>query len=81
MAGDDANPPLPLGSVMFNELEIIGSHGIQAHEYGKVLDMILAGKLDPRLLTGKKIALEEAATELKAMGDFHNVGVTVIDRF
>lgn len=81
MAGDDSAPPIPMGQVMFNELEILGSHGMQAHEYNKVLDMIVAGTLNPKLLIRKTIALEDAAAELNAMGDFRNVGVTVIDRF
>ena len=81
MAPEDKEPPLPMGPVMFNELEIVGSHGIQAYEYGKVLDLITGGRLDPQKLIGKTVSLEESIAELEAMGEFRNVGVTVIDRF
>jgi alcohol dehydrogenase len=81
MAAEDKDPPLPMGQVMFNELEIIGSHGMQAYEYHRVLDMITGGKLDPKKLIGKTVSLEESIAELVAMCDFQCVGVTVIDRF
>ena len=81
MAAEHKDPPIPMGQVMFNELEIVGSHGIQAYEYGRVLDLITGGKLDPKKLIGKTIPLEEAVAELVSMGDFHSLGITVIDRF
>ena len=47
MAGDDYHPGLPMELVIANELEIVGSHGMQAYEYEKMLAMISAGRLDP----------------------------------
>ena len=40
MTGKDALPQIPMGSVISKELEIIGSHGMQAHQYPAMLDLI-----------------------------------------
>jgi alcohol dehydrogenase len=81
LAGDDFRPPLPTEQVIARELEIIGSHGMQAYRYGEMLDLITEGKLDPQRLIGKTVALEDAPSVLQAMGDYGAVGITVIDRF
>ena len=77
----EANPKLPMHEVISKELEILGSHGMPAHRYGAMLDMIVAGKLEPARLIGKTVSLEEAGAELEAMGRFAQQGVTVIDAF
>ena len=81
LAGDDFRPRLPMERVIGWELEILGSHGMQAFKYKDMLDLITSGKLEPQRLIGKTIALEEAPAELEAMTDFGSVGITVIDRF
>lgn len=81
MMGDDRRPPLPMDRVIADELEILGSHGIQAHRYAEILAMIRAGELRPDLLVGSTISLEDALVELPQMNNFTGTGVTVIDRF
>ena len=81
MVGDARHPALPMDRVIANELEILGSHGIQAHRYAPLLDMIRTGKLRPDRLVGNTIRLEEAVVELQRMSDFGGTGITVIDRF
>ena len=81
MAGPDADPPIPMGVVIANELELIGSHGMQAFEYGRMLSMIEAGTLNPSMLISDRITLTEAASLLPGMHEFPGTGVTVIDRF
>jgi alcohol dehydrogenase len=81
MTGDARKPHLPMDRVLADELEILGSHGIQAHRYPELLEMIRTGELKPDLLIGKTISLENAATELPEMNNFASTGVTVIDRF
>lgn len=81
MVGDDRRPNLPMDRVIADELEILGSHGIQAHRYAELLTMIKAGRLRPDKLIGKTISLEEATIELPEMNRFPSTGVTVIDRF
>jgi alcohol dehydrogenase len=81
LAGDDYLPRIPMHQVIARELQICGSHGMQASQYGDMLAPIVAGKLDPRALIGKTVSLEEAPGELMGMSRFGAVGITVIDRF
>jgi alcohol dehydrogenase len=81
LAGDDHRPRLPMEQVIGKELEILGSHGMQAHRYEAMLEMITSGKLEPEKIIGKTVPLEEAPKELQGMSDFGAVGITVIDRF
>lgn len=81
MLGEHATPALPMGPVIAKELEILGSHGLQAHQMPPLLSMAAAGRFDLAKLVGQRITLDEAPAALAAMGDFRSVGVTVIDRF
>lgn len=81
MEAQHRNPKIPMGLVISNELEIYGSHGMQAHRYHEMLEMIQRGILQPQRLIGKTISLDESAEELANMNNFSNIGVTVIDRF
>ena len=72
---------VPMDLIIGRELEIRGSHGMQAFEYPKMLEMIAAGKLEPQKLIGKTVSLEESIKELTEMNNFQGVGLTVIDRF
>ena len=81
MTGDHQHPQVPMDLVLANELEIRGSHGMQAFRYPEMMHMIISGKLHPQKLIERTISLEEAATALPAMGNFESKGVTVIDRF
>lgn len=81
MVADYKDAPVPMNAVIAKELEIVGSHGMQAHAYAPMLQMILAGQLEPRALIRKTVPLQEAIGELQAMGNFQGIGVTVIDRF
>lgn len=81
LAGDDYLPRIPMHQVIGRELEIYGSHGMQAAKYADMLALIVAGRLNPRAMIGKTIPLEQAPGELVHMGQFGAVGITVIDRF
>jgi alcohol dehydrogenase len=80
MVADYKDALVPMNLVIANELEILGSHGMQAHAYAPMMDMILSGKLDPMRLVNRRITLDEAPGVLEAMGEFKDAGVTVIDR-
>jgi alcohol dehydrogenase len=81
MTGDNSLPQIPMGKVLSNELEIIGSHGMQAHRYAEMLEMISAGRLAPEKLIGRTISLEESIDALTSMSEFSNHGVTIITEF
>ena len=74
------NSPVPMDRVMANELEIVGSHGIQAHRYPEMMEMIRKGKLHPERLVGRTINLEESIERLVTMDTAIDPGVTVIDK-
>ena len=43
MLADHSTPAIPMSKVIANELEILGSHGMQAHRYDAMLAMIQSG--------------------------------------
>jgi len=81
MVADDSNPRVPMSRVLANELEILGSHGMQAWRYADMLAMIAAGALAPERLIGKTICLEETIVELTSMNNFNTNGVAIITEF
>lgn len=81
MLEDQGQAFVPMNKIVANELEILGSHGIQAHQYPQILEMIRVGKLHPEKLIGKTISLEESLEALVNMDSFPGAGVTVINRF
>lgn len=81
MLADHRHPTVPMDKIIANELEILGSHGIQAYKYPAILEMIQAGKLYPEKLIGKTISLDESLEELVNMDSFSGTGVTVINEF
>ncbi len=81
MVGDYRNTAVPMNKVIAHELEILGSHGMQAFRYDAMLAMIQAGKLRPERLIGKHISLEESLQALVEMDTFAGVGITIIDSF
>lgn len=81
MTGDHAHSKVPMDLVLSNELEIYGSHGMQAHRYPPMLEMILDQKLKPNLLINQLISLESAPSFLANMGTNQDSGVTIITQF
>jgi alcohol dehydrogenase len=81
MLGDQATPQIPMAQVISRELEIYGSHGMQAWRYEAMLAMLETGKLAPQKLIGRHISLEEAVPALMAMDGATDLGISVITRF
>jgi alcohol dehydrogenase len=79
MVGPDAEPAIPMDLVIARELEILGSHGMAAHDYATMLAAIVDGRLDPTRLVGRTIPLEAAPAALVAMDAPQAIaGMTVI---
>lgn len=78
MLADQARPAIPMDKVIAHEIEIKGSHGMQAHRYPAMMEMILAGKLEPQKLIGKTLSLAEAPAALMAMDKFAGTGISII---
>ncbi len=81
MLGEHAKAAVPMSKVIAFELEIRGSHGMQAFRYQAMMDMIRTGKLKPELLVGRKVSLEEVPAALMAMGGFEGIGIGVVTKF
>lgn len=81
MTGDDANARIPMAQVIAHELEVYGSHGMQAWRYAAMLEMIAAGKLAPQKLIGRKVTLTEAVGILTTMDKSRDIGISVITDF
>jgi alcohol dehydrogenase len=81
LSPEQRNARVPTGLIVANELEILGSHGMQAHRYPQMLEMITSGRLRPEKLTGRTISLDQAAEALVNMNSFNETGVAVINEF
>ena len=70
---------LPMDRVIAYELAVLGSHGMPAHAYGPMMDLVATGRLRPdRLITGT-IGLAATPAALSAMGTSPAAGVTMIE--
>lgn len=70
--------PVPMARAIALELELLGSHGMQAHAYPDMLELVRAGVLRPDLLVTSTIPLAAAPAALAAMDTTPGSGVTVI---
>ncbi|MEV6764222.1 zinc-dependent alcohol dehydrogenase family protein [Streptomyces sp. NPDC051105] len=75
----DGTTPVPLARALALELELLGSHGMAAHAYPGMLELVRAGTLRPGLLVTSTITLDAAPQALAAMGGAPVAGVTVIE--
>lgn len=55
----DAEPRIPMGRVIADELALFGSHGIAAGEYERMLAAIVRGDLDPARTIGRTIGFDD----------------------
>ncbi len=81
MLGENATPRIPMARVIAYELEIYGSHGMQAWRYDAMLAMMASGILKPQELIGRHVGLEEGVDALIGMDGSSELGITVISRF
>jgi alcohol dehydrogenase len=68
--------PVPMARVVAQELRLLGSHGMAAHAYPPMLEMIRAGILQPDQLVTRTIGLADAGKALASIGSVP--GVTMI---
>lgn len=67
MFENHSQPSIPMPLVIANELEIIGSHGMQAHQYPAMLDLIYSKNILLNKLIGKRVNLEAGSKALTEM--------------
>lgn len=68
LLGEEAQPDVPMGRVVAQELEIRGSHGLAQREYARLLEDVVAGRLGLDRTVGRRIGLEDLPEALAAMG-------------
>jgi len=81
MVGDDVAPAIPLWRLHAYEVELFGSHGMQAWRYPSMLAMIADGRLDPASLVTETLDLESGVEHLMSMDSFPGTGFAVITEF
>ena len=69
LVGSDASPPVDVGRVLGQELQLLGSHGMPASDYPELLARVADGSLDPGRLLRDRIGLAEAGPRLAALGE------------
>jgi D-arabinose 1-dehydrogenase-like Zn-dependent alcohol dehydrogenase len=73
-----AAPALPMDRVIAYELAVLGSHGMPAHAYPRLLALIAAGTLDPSLLITGTLSLDQTPAALAEMDRFAHPGIRLI---
>ena len=81
MLGEHSTPAIPMAQVIGHELEIYGSHGMQAWRYDAMLAMLQTGKMKPQQMISKRISLQEAIPALMTMDKAETLGISVITTF
>lgn len=81
MVGDDVAPQIPMWLLHALEIELYGSHGMQAHRYPEMLAMVADGTLEPDRLVTSHLTLTEGVEHLMRMNDFQGTGFAVVNDF
>ena len=83
MPPEQGVPPIAMHEVIAGELRIVGTHGLQAHEYPEMLSLVASAGLDLDRLVGRRVGLDEVPDVLMEMDSVvaAREGVTVVDRF
>ena len=79
MTEDHANPEIPMPVIIANELEIIGSHGMQAHKYPEMFELIKSDKISLDRMISELITLEELTMQLPALHRKQTPGISVVE--
>jgi D-arabinose 1-dehydrogenase-like Zn-dependent alcohol dehydrogenase len=78
---DQGQISLPVDVILFRELSVVGSFGMQAARFPEMLGMVESGKLNLGALVGDTVALEEAGDVLASMTGYETLAMSVITRF
>ena len=74
-----ATDPVPMHRVVSRELEVLGSHGLAAHDYPELLALVSSGRLRPELMVGRTINLDEVPAAFALIGTADQpAGITLI---
>jgi alcohol dehydrogenase len=71
-------PVVPMDVVVARELQVLGSHGMAAHDYPRLLALVAAGRLPLARLVGRTLPLDAGPDALAEVGSATAAGVTVL---
>ena len=73
------HPPVPMARVIAWELDLLGSHGMAAAGYPRLMELVEQGSVRPEGLVERTIGLEEAAALLPGFDRATVAGITMVD--
>lgn len=79
--GQDLDPPIPMQVIIAKELRLLGSHGMAAHRFEALFNLVARGAVNPKRLIGRTVDLDEGVRILQQMDDFAEHGIAVITTF
>lgn len=81
LVGDDVAPAIPMWRLHAYEIELYGSHGMPAHRYPAMLEMVADGRIQPHKLVMAHLTLSEGIEHLMMMDSFPTTGFAVVNDF
>ena len=69
---------LPMDLVVARELQVLGSHGMAAHDYPRLLALVASGRLPLDRLVSRTLPLDAGPRALAEVGEATTPGVTVL---
>ena len=75
---DQGQVSIPVDVILFRELSVIGSFGMQAARFPEMLEMVESRRLNLDQLVGNTVTLEEAGDVLASMGRYETIAMSVI---
>ena len=69
---------LEVSALIARELRWVGSHGLAAHDYPDLLELVRSGAVRPDALVGREIGLADASAALVELDRGRPTGMTVI---
>jgi alcohol dehydrogenase len=69
---------VPMDLVIARELQILGSHGMPAHDYPRLLALVASGRLPLARLVRRTLPLDAGPQALAEVGTAAAAGVTVL---
>ncbi|PRY10455.1 zinc-binding dehydrogenase [Kineococcus rhizosphaerae] len=71
-------PAVPMDLVIAHELQVLGSHGMAAHDYPRLLDLVGSGRFPLADLVTRELPLEAGPRALAEVADATTAGITVL---
>lgn len=72
------NPAVPMDLVIAGELQVLGSHGMAAHDYPRLLALVGSGRFPLADLVTRELPLEAGPRALAEVGAATTAGITVL---